>query len=163
MDPRRQSDDDDAGRAFVETRQDARLHVASITQSTQDRIQQRSAGLLVRRMHDHPGGLVDGDEVVVLVKHVEEARFGLRALTADRRAGNRDGNFRPFSHADRGSHRHAPIDGNGSRFDPLPGDGPRKMPHIANPADEHLVEPQPRVAAIRNKLERRGWTGHLNE
>ena len=69
-------------RAAVETMHDPgpllAADAAEIVDVVQQRVDQRAARMARRRMDDHPRGLVDHDEVVVLVEDRQRQRFGLR-------------------------------------------------------------------------------------
>ena len=58
---------------------------AQIVDVVQQRVDQRAARMAGRRMDDHPGRLVDDDEVVVLVEDRQRQRFGLRHRVDRRR------------------------------------------------------------------------------
>ena len=48
----------------------------------EQRVHQRAGRIALRRVHDEPGRLVDGEERVVLVEHGERPGFGERAASA---------------------------------------------------------------------------------
>ena len=69
---KRAGDDHEAGRVAVEAVDDARTgHLAELGIAPQQAVEQRAAGVARARMHDETGGLVDDDDRIVLVDHVE--------------------------------------------------------------------------------------------
>ena len=69
---KRAGDNHEAGRVAVEAVDDARTgHLAELGIAPQQAVEQRAAGVARARMHDETGGLVDDDDRIVLVDHVE--------------------------------------------------------------------------------------------
>ena len=87
-------DDHQPRRAAVEPMHDARALLAAdaaqIVDVMQQRVDQRAARVAGRRMHDHPGRLVDDDEVRVLVEDRQRQRLGLRRRVDRLRDVDRD-------------------------------------------------------------------------
>lgn len=70
----------DAGGVFIQAVDDARSlyspHPFQIRAMMEDGIDERTAGMTGGGVHDHAGGFVHGDEVIIFVKDVEQDRFG---------------------------------------------------------------------------------------
>ncbi len=82
---------------------------------SQQRVDERAFGMSRCGMHDHAGGLVDAQEVLVFVDDVQRNGFGLNGLVGLPR-WQCDGDGLPWSHLVRGLLR-LPVDRHSSSFD----------------------------------------------
>jgi hypothetical protein len=114
-------DDEHAGGSAVEAVHDARpQHVADAGQVVavvQQRVDERPAAVSGRRVHDDPRGLVEHDQVLVLVEHGERDGFRRGARGLGIRRDRLDEIAR--AHAQAGGHL-ALVDAHASLFDPAP-------------------------------------------
>ena len=77
---RRQRDQDNARRVFVEPADQSRPRRFMFPQVPEHTVEQRAPCIPVGRMNHHSGRLVQGHQVLVFVQHVERNRFRLRLL-----------------------------------------------------------------------------------
>jgi hypothetical protein len=68
-------------------------------------IDQSSGTVADRRMHDHAGGFIDDDDVVIFIHDVERDLFGLGRHIVGIGSHQRDGNAVPVMQATVGFHR----------------------------------------------------------
>ena len=85
-------DDDDAARLAVKPMHDPRsFRAADIQVGTmrEDRVDERAVMVSCRRMHDHPRGLVDDEQIGIFVQNIEWDFFGARCARPEQSRGIR--------------------------------------------------------------------------
>ena len=111
----------------------------------------------VRRVHDETGGLVEREQVVVLVQDVEADVFGLHriALQGGRACGERDGHDVPQRCTRRHAANRRAVHGDLAVLDPGLDAGACGGIDVGQVPPQHEVEPLPGVAAVSGEDARR--------
>ncbi len=135
-----------SARILVEPVDDARPPLAANAGQARaamgdERIDQRTGPMPGGRMHDQPFGLVDDDDVVVLINHVQRNGLGSRLGRCGFRNVDDDGGAGIDAVA--GITDRAPIDDNGTGLDQRLQPRPRKL---GDTCGKHAVEPSAGLA-----------------
>lgn len=127
------------------------MHEARAGGVREQRVQQRAGLILVRRMNNDAGRFVEGEHVFVFVQDVERAWLGLR------RSAELERILREYvdTIAGRNDRRRALgrdiVDTDLPVVDPPLHPRPRQPWHVGQPADDRLIQPQTRVAPVRDE------------
>jgi hypothetical protein len=136
----------DPRRVLVQPLQQPRVR-AAFAQVPEHGIEKRSLHVLVGRMHDDAGGLVDGEQVFVLEEDVERERLWPGCFAAPR--GGQPC-FDPIAGRDasRGLRGHDAIDVHAACLDGRLQPSPRERQAFAHVSQQHEIQADARVSAV---------------
>ena len=153
MHARRKSNHDDAGSVFIETADKSRTYVFSVANPPENAIEQGSGPIAERWMDDHPRWFVHGDQRIVFVQNVEWHRFRSGAFAHAGLVGQRYLDGGSFTNMHRRPARRRLIDRYQTIGYPSLRTNPRHPGHLGDPPDQHLIQPQARIATIRREVD----------
>ncbi len=113
----------------------------------QQRVDRRSASVPIGRVDDNPGGLVDGQEMVVFEQDVDRTVF-CRGRTAKRRGWQVNGQSIACAGPGRRTSNRDAVHRNTSFFNPPLNARSGREAHIMEMAAEHQIQSSPGITPV---------------